>query len=47
MVPSGLHRRCATIDQGSVSEDEVELPVISESAVPFPCGTQRPMLDSG
>ena len=47
VLPSGLHRRCASVDQGSMSEDEVELPVFSVSAVPFPCGAPRPMLDPG
>ena len=47
VLPSGLHRRCASVGPGSMSEDEVELPVVSESAVPFPCGAPRPMLDPG
>ena len=34
VLPSGLHHRCASVDPGSMSEDEVELPVVSESAVP-------------
>lgn len=42
VLPSGLHCRCASVDPGSMSEDEVELPAHSESAaaraVPFPCG---------
>ena len=45
VLPFGLQWRRATVDRESVSEDEVELPVISEFPVLFPCGTQRPMLD--
>ena len=44
-LPSGLHRRCAFVDPGSMSEDKVTLPVFLKSAIPFPCGAQRPMLD--
>ena len=47
VLPSGLHHRCASVDPGSASEDEVELPVVSESGVPFSCGAPRPMLDPG
>ena len=32
---------------GRVSEDEVELHVNCESAVPPPCGVQRPIIDAG
>ena len=45
VLPPGLHRRCASVDPRSMSEDEGELPVISESAVAFPHGAQRPMLN--
>ena len=34
VLPSGLPRRSASVDLGSTSEEEVELPVSSESAVP-------------
>ena len=47
VLPPGLHRRCASVDAGSMSEDEGELPVFSETAVSLPHGAQRPMLNLG
>ena len=46
--PSGHARHCVSAKRGgSMSEDEVELDVYCESAVPPPCGLQSPMLDPG
>ena len=38
-----LGQRCAGVDGGSVSEHEIDLPMISESAYPLPCRTQTPI----
>ena len=46
--PSGRARHCASAERGgSISEDEVQLNVNCESAVPPRCGVRRPMLDPG
>ena len=47
-LPSGRARHSAKVERGGcTSEDEVELPMVSECAVPFSCGAQRAMLNSG
>ena len=45
MLPSEFCRCCAGADEVSSGEDEMALPAFCEFAVPFACGTQRPMLD--